>query len=106
MIRLLCSLLVALVAGVALPGWNSCYSVSVVVNGTKRATISVPAGDIMGINYDSQAGTLHLLSIKPIEWHPSRTYQRQDTQFFTPLRRGTYKLSWRSGACRSEITVR
>ena len=104
--RLVSSLLIGAFACVAFPSRTPSYCVSVEVNGCSRAAITVPAGDIVGINYDVKNGGLNLFSVKPIDLHPSRTYQKLNTQFFTPLQCGTYRLSWRSGACKCIVVVK
>jgi hypothetical protein len=80
------------------------FTVSVEVNDSRRATISVPPGRIVIINYDLKEKTLFLSDIKPIDLHPS--YVKRGSIFFSAICPGTYTLNWRSGYCRSRIIVK
>ena len=83
-----------------------CYTVMVEVNDSRCATITVPKGQIVIIDYDTNEKTLCLSDIEPINLHPSPNYIRKGSIFFSAIRPGTYQLNWRSGSCRSRIVVR
>ena len=82
------------------------YTVTVEVNGSSCASIVVPGGQIVIIDYDALSRSLNLSDIKPVDLHPSPIYQKRGSIFFSAIHLGEYKLNWRSGAYRARITVR